>query len=191
MGRCNGEHRWIDLRRRIPSHPSHARETPIFTCFLDLSLRAGLPAAARARVWLVHLTPVRPRKGRKRKEGKKNWEPPRTNMGTGRHQSCVVHSHEILQSLSRNCIHHLSDVPRTHAHMQVCTALIQYMLFTCLLKVRLGWGFAQSRPQLVHVRHYLHLNGFLLPHLILPNSSSLSYLPLPSIPLSLSASLLW
>lgn len=115
-------------------------------------------------------------------------------MGTGRHQSCVVHSHEIVQSLSRNCIHHLSDVPRTHAHMQVHCTYTVHALHACLKSV-LGWGFAQPRPQLVHVRHYLHLNGFLLPHLIPPNPSSLFliclFLPFRSLSLSLSDSLLW
>lgn len=64
-----------------------------------------------------------------------------------------------------------------------------HALHACLKSV-LGWGFAQPRPQLVHVRHYLHLNGFLLPHLI-PPESVLTFLSASSssIPLSLSLTL--
>lgn len=136
-----------------------------------------------------HLTPVRPRKGRKRKEGEKNWEP---LLGLTWAQADTNHA---LFTSTRFCSHSRATAfiicLASHGHMRTCRCALHLYstCFTCLLKVRLGWGFAQSRPQLVHVRHYLHLNGFLLPHLIPPNPSSLSYLPLPSIPLSVSLSL--
>lgn len=132
------------------SIPSHARDPPFSHAFWTracvlLSARHGPRKGLACR----HLTPdgSTTQREKTRREEEKNWEPPRTD--TGRHQPCVVHFHEILQSLSRNCTHHLSDVPRTHAHIQVhALRFIQTVhAFHACLKSVLGRGFAQPRPQ--------------------------------------------